>query len=59
MKKLLAFVLVLFGLLSFTTNAHAATKPQMAGLTFTSDTGDTLDFYDDYVVYHAPGADYS
>lgn len=33
--------------------------PKLAGKSFTSENEETLDFYEDYVVYHAKGADYS
>ena len=39
------------------SSVYAHTKPKLSGHTFTSEYGETLDFYDDYVIYKAEGAD--
>ena len=61
MKRMLFLLVAFMGLSMFTSTLSAASeaKPKLDGLTFTSKNGDTLDFYSDFIVYKADGADYS
>ena len=59
MKRLLVLFFALLGVFVLSTNANAQSKPKMEDLTFKSSQGETLDFYSDYVIYHAEGSDVS
>lgn len=60
MKRfLLTLTLLTFIAGAFGIYGQNYTRPVLKGHTFTSSNGETLDFYDDSVIYHAEGSDIS